>query len=135
MMKALTLGTVSKMYSFLPQNIQRNVSKEFEFVHESMLVQMLDLLARVRNVCAHNERLYDYKYRKGTIDNTYIHEALNISRKKEQYVKGKNDLFAVIIVLKYLLADEKFCEFIEELSIIIKKLFGRNEDDTGPSVI
>lgn len=60
MMKALTLGTVSKMYSFLPQSIQHNVSKEFKYVHESMLVQMLDLLARIRNVCAHNERLYDY---------------------------------------------------------------------------
>ena len=36
MMKALTLGTVSKMYSLLPQSIQHNVSKEFEYVHESM---------------------------------------------------------------------------------------------------
>lgn len=34
---------------------------------EGMLVQMLDLLARVRNVCAHNERLFDYKYQKRTI--------------------------------------------------------------------
>lgn len=67
-MKALTLGTVSKMYSFLPQKIQYKVSKEFDYISEGMLVQMLDLLARVRNVCAHNERLYDYKYQKSTIN-------------------------------------------------------------------
>ena len=96
MMKALTLGTVSKLYSFLPQSIQHNVSKEFEYVHEGMLVQMLDLLARVRNVCAHNERLFDYKYQKGTIDDTYVHNALAIEKKKGQYIKGKNDLFAVV---------------------------------------
>lgn len=89
MMKALTLGTVSKLYSFLPQSIQHNVSKEFEYVHEGMLVQMLDLLARVRNVCAHNERLFDYKYQKGTIDDTYVHNALAIEKKKGQYIKGK----------------------------------------------
>ena len=123
MMKALTLGTVSKMYSFLPQSIQHNVSKEFEYVHEGMLTQMLDLLARVRNVCAHNERLFDYKYRKGTIDDTYVHSVLDIRRKNGQYVKGKNDLFAVVIVLKYLLSKEDFSRFVAELERIITQLF------------
>lgn len=118
-MKALTLGTVSKMYSFLPQSIQHNVSKEFQYVHESMLARMLDILARVRNVCAHNERLYDYKYKKGTIDDTYIHESLNITKKKGRYRRGKNDLFAVVIVFKYLLDEESFFEFLNELKIII----------------
>ena len=123
MMKALTLGTVSKMYSFLPQSIQHNVSKEFEYVHEGMLVQMLDLLARVRNVCAHNERLFDYKYQKGTIDDTYIHEVLAVKKKKGQFEKGKNDLFAVVIVLKYLLGEDDFSNFVEKLEEIIKQLF------------
>lgn len=122
MMKALTLGTVSKMYSFLPQNIQCNVSKEFDYVHEGMLVQMLDLLARVRNVCAHNERLYDYKYRKGTIDDTHVHVALNINMKKGNFVKGKNDLFAVVIVLKYLLPEEDFNNFVDSLQSIVDSL-------------
>lgn len=122
MMKALTLGTVSKMYSFLPQSIQHNVSKEFEYVHESMLVQMLDLLARVRNVCAHNERLFDYKYKKGIIDDTAVHAYLNIPKKNGKYIKGKNDLFAVVIVLKYLLNDSDFNNFIEKLNKIIKGL-------------
>lgn len=123
MMKALTLGTVSKMYSFLPQSIKHNVSKEFEYVHEGMLTQMLDLLARVRNVCAHNEQLFDYKYRKGTIDDTYVHSVLDIRRKNGQYVKGKNDLFAVVIVLKYLLSKEDFSRFVAELERIITQLF------------
>ena len=124
MMKALTLGTVSKLYSFLPQSIQHNVSKEFEYVHEGMLVQMLDLLARVRNVCAHNERLFDYKYQKGTIDDTYVHKTLAIEKKKGQYIKGKKDLFAVVIVLKYLLSKEDFFRFVQELQKITEKLFG-----------
>lgn len=122
MMKALTLGTVSKMYSFLSQSIQHNVSKEFQYVHETMMVQMLDLLARVRNVCAHNERLYDYRYKKGTIDNTFVHEALQIQKRKTQYIKGKNDLFAVVIVLKYLLDEKDFVEFIEDLNSSIDEL-------------
>lgn len=122
LIKALTLGTVSKMYSFWPQNIQCKVSKEFEYVNESMLVRMLDLLARVRNVCAHNERLYDYRYRKGTIDDTHIHKCLKIEKNGHQYKKGKNDLFAVIIVLKYLLNDSEFRQMSNELEKIIEEL-------------
>lgn len=127
MMKALTLGTVSKMYSFLPQAIQHNVSREFEYVHEGMLVQMLDLLARVRNVCAHNERLYEYTYRKGTIDDTDIHKQLEIKKKNNQYKKGKNDLFAVVIVFKYLLADEEFESFVTEINQVIDDLLTRTK--------
>lgn len=127
MMKALTLGTVSKMYSFLPQNIQCNVSKEFEYVHEGMLVQMLDILARVRNVCAHNERLYDYKYRNGTIDNTDVHANLSIKQRNGHYIKGKNDLFAVVIVLKYLLSNEDFDDFLSMLNKIVESLLEKNK--------
>lgn len=123
MMKALTLGTVSKMYSFLPQKIQHNISKEFLYVHEGMLVQMLDLLSRVRNVCAHNERLYDYKYNKGTIDTTDVHKNMNLPQSKGQYTKGKKDLFAVVIVFKYLLDNEDFIKFIETLKMEIDSLF------------
>ena len=123
LMKALTLGTVSKMYSFLPQKIQYKVSKEFDYISEGMLVQMLDLLARVRHVCAHNERLYDYKYQKSTIDNTLIHELLSIPKRNEQYIKGKKDLFAVVIVFKYMLDIDEFENFILSLDDSIKKLF------------
>lgn len=109
------------MYNFLEQNI----SKEFENVHESMLAQMLDLLACVRNVCAHNERLFDYKYRKGTIDDTRIHSLLGIQKKKGQYVKGKNDVFAVVIVLYYLLDREEFVKFIDEIELLFDELFSK----------
>lgn len=122
MMKALTLGTVSKMYSLLPQKIQYHVSKEFPYVHEGMLTEMLNLLARARNVCAHNERLYNYRYNKGSIDNTYVHSALNIPTKNGHYKIGKNDLFAIVIVLKYLLDEEQFSCFIHELDSAITTL-------------
>lgn len=124
-MKALTLGTVSKMYSFLPQTIQCKVSKEFTYVNEGMLVQMLDLLARVRNVCAHNERLYDYKYRKGTIDDTEWHKKLKIDKKNGYYIKGKSDLFAVVIIFNYLLSKEDFTEFGDQLAQLFSELFKR----------
>ena len=127
LIKALTLGTVSKMYSLLPQKIQYRVSIEFEYVNEGMMVQMIDLLSRVRNVCAHNERLYDYRYSKGTIDDTHVHRIIGVPQLKGQYTKGKKDLFAVVIVLKYLLDDEDFATFIVELGDVINGLFSKTK--------
>lgn len=122
MMKALTMGTVSKFYSFLPQKIQAKISKEFNYITESELVRMLDLLSRVRNVCAHNERLFNYRYKKGAINDTYIHNYLNIPKQNVQYKKGKQDLFAVIIVLKYLLGKEEFSQFIDDINNALETL-------------
>lgn len=122
MMKALPIGTVSKFYSFLPQSIQAKVSMEFKHITENELVRMLDLLARVRNVCAHNERLFNYRYNKGAINDTYIHKYLNISKSNVQYSKGKQDLFAIIIVLKYLLSPNEFSCFVDDINDAIENL-------------
>ena len=135
MTKALTLGSISKMYSFLPQSLQKNISKEFEYVHEGMLLQMLDLLARVRNVCAHNERLYNYKYINGTIDNTDIHQILNLPQKNGQYKKGKNDLFAVVIVLKYLLKEDDFYVFVDDIGKAISTILKETNSISKPQLL
>ncbi len=123
LMKAATLGLVASMYALLPQTLQINVSRPFSHIDEKMLVSMLDMLARVRNVCAHNERLYDYRYKKGSISNTILHKKLSISSKNGLYTKGKKDLFAIVIILKYLLSDVEFKTFYIELSSILENFY------------
>jgi abortive infection bacteriophage resistance protein len=111
------------MYSFLPQKIQSKIAKEFAYVNESDLLRMLDLLSRVRNVCAHNERLFDYQYYKGAINDTYMHVYLKITKKKGQFTKGKSDLFAALISLKYLLDEQDFQKMIDDINNCFNTLF------------
>ena len=125
LLKALTLGTVSKMYNFFPQNIQQSVSKEFDYVDESDLTRMIDMLSRFRNVCAHNERLYDYRYRKRHISDMDVHGILGIPKAKGIYQKGKNDLFAVVIIFKYLLRTEDVERFVDSLERLFEALFSK----------
>ncbi|MFI3200731.1 MAG: Abi family protein [Eubacteriales bacterium] len=122
MMKALTLGSVSRMYSLLDFSIQGTISKEFDGINESSLGKMLDLLARIRNVSAHNERLFNYRYKRRTINDTFIHSELNIPKKNGQYSKGKNDLLAVIIAFQFLQDREDFLHLIKTLDDMINKL-------------
>lgn len=121
--KAVTMGTASKMYSLCTQDIQAEVSREFPLVTERQLVGMLDLLTKVRNVCAHNERLYDFNAgKKRAIQAMPLHTQLQISKKKSYYKKGQCDLFAAMVCFKYLLSPEEFRSTVGKIDEEVKAL-------------
>ncbi len=122
LLKALPIGSVSIMYSVFKQKIQTKICKEFVYIRENDLMRMLDILSRVRNVCAHNERLFDYKYHKGSILDNDIHYNLGIKQRNNQFNKGKSDLFAVLISLKYLLEHDDFSKMIDNINELIEEL-------------
>ena len=133
LVKVLTIGIISNMYKLLKPQTQTKVCKEFEYISEEDLSQMMDLLSRFRNVCAHNERSYDYKYIRikdgkimpTEICTTDVHKILKLRTKKGAYTQGKKDLFAVVIVFKYLLNNEELSSFIEGFDKATEKLLKR----------
>ena len=65
-------------------------------------------------VCAHGERLFTYR----TVDaiaDTPLHKKLSLPQSGNQYEKGKQDLFAVVIAFRYLLPGKDFLEFKRKL--------------------
>lgn len=117
-MNALTFGQVSKMYQYAPTDIRSKISKRFGGISEKQLHQLITIIARCRNVCAHGERLYSFKIRE-TIPDMPLHEKLKIPKKKGQYICGKSDLFAVVIALRYLIWNEDFKKFKQDLLHLI----------------
>lgn len=106
----ITFGTLSKFYMLMTQDLQFKVSREFSNVSEKQVKQILNVMTKFRNVCAHNERLFSYKT-KNAIPNLAAHKNLGISRKGNTYSKGISDLFAIVISFKYLLANDDFEKF------------------------
>lgn len=125
LLNTFTFGTFSKMFALSKQSIQSKVSKAFEGINESDLISLLDVLSKYRNVCAHNERLFNYKT-KTDIPDLPLHVKLNLLKKGNQYIYGKKDLFAVLIGLKYLLEQEKFHCLCEELEDLINWFVEKN---------
>lgn len=117
-MKTLTFGQMSKMYSFLTTSMKTKISIHFDHVSEKELIQYMKVLTLYRNVCAHNERLFSYKSR-FDIPDTELHRKMKIPRNGNQYEYGKNDLFSVVIAFRMLLAKEDFEEFKESLNKMI----------------
>ena len=122
--KALSFGQISKMYSLCPQKIQTRVSKEFRGVMRKDLQSMLALLTDIRNVCAHNERLYNIKVNPTHIaPDTKIHSLLGIKKNERGvYLQGKDDLFSAIICLKYLLPNADFLHSLHQIEEAIDDL-------------
>jgi abortive infection bacteriophage resistance protein len=114
----LTIGQISKMYSFMPSDIQSKISHCYEAVNERELKQYLKVITDFRNVCAHNERLFLYRSHTD-IPNTALHTKLHIPMTGTNYSSGKNDLFALVIALRYLLAKEDFNSFYKQLKKMI----------------
>lgn len=120
-MNALTFGQVSKIYQYVPNDIQYKISQKFPHVTERELHQFITVIAHCRNTCAHGERLFSFHIRE-TIPNTILHKKLGIAQKKGQYTIGKQDLFSVVIAIRYLIGNNEFKQFKSNLSKLIIKV-------------
>ena len=106
LMNAVTFGSASKMFGFLPQNLQSQIARDYP-LNIRQLDQMLSVLTKYRNACAHSERLFSYVTR-DDIPDLQLHAKLGISKRGNQYECGKHDLFAVVIAFRYLLSSKTF---------------------------
>ena len=95
----LTFGSLSKMFTVLPQSIKSRICKHFNNINQNQMDSFLSVLTKYRNVCAHGECLFSYKT-VDSISDTSLHEKLKLPKKGNQYIKGKQDLFAVVIVFR-----------------------------------
>lgn len=118
LINALTFGNISKMYLLFTQSLRTSISKNYSFLNEKQLGQITTVLTKFRNACAHGERLFTYKT-VDSITDLLIHKKLVIPQKGTQYIYGKNDLFSVVISLRYLLPSKYFTTYKQELNRLI----------------
>ena len=126
-MNTLTFGQISKMFEFLPQNMQGAICQDFGDVKKNEMIKYLKVLTLYRNVCAHNERLFFY-HTYIDIPDTLLHEKLSISKNGSKYIYGKNDLFSVVITFRYLLPKTDFLLFKKQLWHIFDRYQKQNSN-------
>lgn len=99
----------------MKQKIRVLVSMNYN-IKESDLSSLLNILSKTRNLCAHDERLYNYEFPAYTgINDTIYHKKLNLPKENNRYIIGKNDLYPVVIALKLLLNTEDYDKFHHKL--------------------
>ena len=122
LVKVLSFGIVCELYSILKPEDQISVADIFN-VDTNYLENFLPILSNYRNLCAHEDIVYEHRTEKGIL-NTPYHQKLNIPVMDNEYIYGKNDIFSVLIILKYLLREDDFRMMMKELEYEIEKLDG-----------
>ena len=122
--KVLSFGIVGELFTILQPQDQREIASVFGVEVES-LEEYLPILANFRNLCAHEDICYSNRSQ-AVIGNTLYHNLLNIPKLNGEYIYGKNDLFALFIILKRILNEADFTlmlnEFDYELDILDSKV-------------
>lgn len=120
LVKVLSFGIVSEMFSILKPEDQHEISKVYNVDVEDLLVY-LPILANYRNLCAHEDILYENRTQK-EIDDTIYHQILDIPKENGEYIYGKSDLFALLIIMRQMLTTEDFKNMTNELENVIATL-------------
>ncbi len=128
-----SFGELSKFLEVMKQKERIKVSKHFNCKEEE-LIQFVRIMNYYRNLCAHDERIYNTRVPKYLyIKDCKYHKLLQIKKDNQMYKCGKSDLFALIISLKYLLSEDDFntfcCKIYDRIFILKKYLHTRNIDD------
>ncbi len=120
LVKVLSFGIVCEMYTILKEDDQKAIA-DFYGVSVNDLITYLPILANYRNLCAHEDIVYENKSQK-LIENTIYHQILEIPKINDEYIQGKNDTFALLIIMKQLLEYDKFKSMTIEIENAIRTL-------------
>lgn len=122
LVKVLSFGIISELYNILKIEDQVAIAEIYNIDPETLSIY-LSLLANFRNLCAHEDILYDHRTQR-VIPDTKYHYYLNIDMTDDEYNYGKNDLFAILIIMRQMLTEEQFKEIMFEIGYEIDVLDG-----------
>ena len=122
LVKVLSFGIVCELYSILEKEDKIEVASVFG-IDVDFLESFLPILSNYRNLCAHEDIVFDHKTERHIPDTEY-HKKLNIFKMDDEYIYGKNDIFSVIIIFKHMLEDDEFRMMLKEFEYEFEKLDG-----------
>ena len=123
LVKVLSFGIISELYSVLKEDDQKKIASVYN-LDPSVIAMYLPYLSNYRNLCAHEDIVFDHKTERKIPDTEY-HKKLNIFKMDDEYIYGKDDLFAVIIIFKMMLEDSEFRLMLKEFEYELEKLDGK----------
>jgi abortive infection bacteriophage resistance protein len=115
LVKVLSFGLINELFGILKEEDQNEIAAYYR-VDKEDLKTYLSLLSNYRNLCAHEDILYEHRTQI-SIDDTYYHHKFNIPKNDlGEYTSGKKDIFALIIILKQVLQADRFAEMMSEIN-------------------
>ena len=131
--KVLSFGIISELFSILKPEDQKAIADIYNLSPEC-LCQYFPIMSNYRNLCAHEDILFEHRSQRVIEDNKY-HYYLDIPKMNGEYIYGKDDLFALIIILRQILRNEDFRMLVNEISYELDILEGKLQHITIDKVM
>ena len=112
--KVLSFGLMWELFSILKEEDKEEIASYYDDIDAAELEDFLSILSNYRNLCAHEDILYNHVTQKSICDSK-IHQQLEIPMVDGEYIYGKNDIFALIIILKHVLTFSDFKMMMNEI--------------------
>lgn len=117
LVKVLSFGLINELFGILKEEDKQEIADIYGLDKETLKIY-IQLLSNYRNLCAHEDIVFDHKTQV-YIDDTKYHSALKLNQNGlGEYTQGKTDLYAVVIIFKQMLQPDRFIEFMKELEIL-----------------
>ncbi len=118
--KVLSFGLMSELFTILKDEDRKEISNYYG-LNPDKIENYMSILANYRNLCAHEDILFNHETQKCIADTTF-HLQLGIPKVDDEYIYGKHDIFALLIILKELLTADDFKMMMNEICYEIDKL-------------
>jgi abortive infection bacteriophage resistance protein len=120
LVKVLSFGIVGELFAILKKEDQNAIADVYNLDVDTLIVY-LPILSNYRNLCAHEDIVFE-NHTQRAIDDTIYHSLLGIDKMDGEYIYGKNDIFALIIIMKQMLKENEFKDMSLEIEHIIHNL-------------
>ena len=119
LVKVLSFGLINELFGILKEEDKQEIADIYGLDKETLKVY-IQLLSNYRNLCAHEDIVFDHKTQV-YIDDTKYHSLLGLKQNGlGEYIQGKTDLFAVVIIFKQMLQPDRFKDFMKELELVFR---------------
>lgn len=125
--KCLTFGAIRKLFNVMKQADQDYVCnkilfRKIEKRKISKVKQIIGLISDVRNMCAHDEIVYNYSHKSIDIGRFPEHDFFELKKNENgNIIQGRKDIFALLLCMKYLMNRTNYNKMIQRLESLINK--------------
>ena len=118
--EVMSFGDLSKLYYLLPTERKKDIAKAYDYLDETLLTNWIQCSAMLRNLCAHNSRLYSRS----------IPTPITIEKEKLAHIKevtsGKfsvmpQSLFSYLLALRRISDKSIWNSFVHDFEVLLQK--------------
>jgi len=131
--KCLTLGAIKRLFNAMKQSDQSIICsnllhKEIDNRRINKVKNFIALIADVRNMCAHDEIIFNFAHRSIDIGILPEHKYFKLKvNKAGNVIQGRKDLLALFISMKYLMSKSDYNKFIQRIESLVNKYIKKSK--------